>query len=371
MLKKVFAFILTIAMVLTFTVGCTSKPAEEATATTTEKTETKTEATTETPAATTETKTEEVTPADEPIELIFTSVSVAGDSHTDAMYKFKEKAEELSGGTITVKVYDSGSLFTSENEFDALLSGDADIAYISFPTLSSQIPSFTMFGSGYFFSSYEHMTSVLNGDIAKEKIWPQIEQTLKIVPLGSLYLGSRVVNTREKEINSYADMKDVLLRMPNSEAWLFLGKALGANPTPLSFSELYTALSTGAVDGQDNPLPTIESAKFYEVTKYIAITNHVIDSIMPCINGEKWAMMSANQQQAVRDAMDYARAFNDEARIANEARLVKFFEEQGLTVTHPDIAEFREKVQAAYAADSAQMATWDMDLYKQVQDLSK
>jgi tripartite ATP-independent transporter DctP family solute receptor len=306
----------------------------------------------------------------EPVEIIFTSVSVPGDSHTEAMYVFADKVEELTGGSVEVKVYDSGTLFTQENEYDALISGQADMAYLSFPTLATQIPSFSMFGSGYFFSSYDHMTSVLNGDIAKENIWPKVRE-LGIQPLGSLYLGSRVINTKDKMINSYADMKGILLRMPGSESWLFLGKALGANPTPLSFSELYTALQTGAVGGQDNPLPTVEKAKFYEVTKYLAITNHVIDSIMPCVNLDKWNSMTSDQQAAISEAMDYAIAFNDKERIASENSLVEFFEGEGMVVTYPNIAEFRAKVQAAYAANSAMTSTWDMDLYKSVQSMAK
>ncbi len=308
---------------------------------------------------------------DEEIELIFTSVSVSGDSHTEAMHVFADKVSELSGGTIVVKNYENGSLFSAEGELDALLSGDADMAYISFPTIATQIPSYSMFGSGYFFSSYEHMTTVLNGDIARDEIWPQINEELNVVPLGSMYLGSRVINTRETEINSYADMDGLLMRMPNSEAWLFLGEALGANPTPLSFSELYTALQTGAVDGQDNPLPTIESAKFYEVTKNIAITNHVIDSIMPCVNGDTWNKMSEKQQEAMREAMIYAIEFNDKARIENESGLIEFFEEESLTVTYPDINEFKENVQKAYAENTSQTSTWDMALYNKIQALSK
>ena len=308
---------------------------------------------------------------DKTVELIFSSVSVSGDSHTEAMYVFADKVKEFSNGMIKVKVYDNGTLFTSENEFDALISGETDMAYISFPQIATQIPSFSMFGSGYFFSSYDHMTSVLNGDIAIKNIWPKIREVLKVEPLGSLYLGSRVINTRNRQINSYDDMKGLLLRMPNSEAWLFLGKALGANPTPLSFTELYTALQTGAVDGQDNPLPTIESAKFYEVTKYIAITNHVIDSIMPCINKAKWDSLTADQQKAIRKAMTYAIDFNDKARIDNEKNKVDFFKKQGLTVTYPDINDFRSHVQAAYKANTKMTSTWDMDLYKKVQDMAK
>lgn len=301
------------------------------------------------------------------IDLKFTSVSVPGDTHTEAMEVFAQKVEELSEGSITVRVYHSGSLFSTENEFDALLNGDVDLAYLSNQTIATKIDYFNMFASGYFFKDYDHMTTTLNGDIGKNIIRKDIEEELGIVPLSSFYLGSRQINTTKKPINSYEDMSGLLLRMPNSPAWLFLGKALGANPTPMSFNEVYTGLSTGAIDAQDNPLPTVQSAKFYEVTKYIAVTNHVIDSIYPSINKVTWDKMSEKQQQAMRDAMEFTRDFCDKTNLQKEADLLAFFEEQGLTITKPNLDEFREKVQAAYLDDSEQTEKWNMDLYEEVQ----
>jgi len=313
------------------------------------------------------------TGADKPVSLIFTSVSVTGDSHTTAMTAFADKVKELSNGTVTCKVYSDGTLFSSENEFDAILSGEADMAYISFPTLATQkgLEWASMIGSGYFWSSYEHMTKTLNGDIGKKDIFPKVESTLGLVPLSAFYLGARVVNTRDKRIDTYADMKGLLLRMPNSATWLNLGHALGANPTPLSFSELYTALQTGTVDGQDNPLPTDVKAKFYEVTKYVAITNHVIDSIIPCINGKTWAKLSDAQKQAVEGAIEYARGVNDTARIKEEANDVKILEDAGLTVTKPDLTEFKKNVLAYYTAHPEQTSAWDMTLYNKIQAAGK
>lgn len=310
---------------------------------------------------------------DTPVELIFTSVSVTGDSHTTAMTAFADKVKELSGGSVTCKVYSDGTLFTADNELDALLNGDADIAYLSFPTLATQkgLEWCSMIASGYFWSSYDHMTAVLNGDIGKNEIRPRIEKAVNCVPLSSFYLGAREVNTRTKQINSYDDMKGLLLRMPNSETWLHLGEALGANPTPVSFSELYTALQTGAVDGQENPLPTDVSAKFYEVTKYVAMTDHVIDSIMPCINKDTWNGMTPAQQSAVTDAMEYARQVNDDARIAEEAKDIQTLQDNGITVTKPDKDEFKTKVQAYYTSHPEQTSDWDMTLYKEIQDAAK
>lgn len=142
---------------------------------------------------------------DTPVELIFTSVSVTGDSHTTAMTAFADKVKELSGGSVTCKVYSDGTLFTADNELDALLNGDADIAYLSFPTLATQkgLEWCSMIASGYFWSSYDHMTAVLNGDIGKNEIRPRIEKAVNCVPLSSFYLGAREVNTRTKQINSY------------------------------------------------------------------------------------------------------------------------------------------------------------------------
>ncbi|HAG70428.1 MAG TPA: C4-dicarboxylate ABC transporter substrate-binding protein, partial [Lachnospiraceae bacterium] len=311
--------------------------------------------------------------ADAPVELIFTSVSVTGDSHTTAMDAFAQKVEELSGGSVTCKTYADGTLFSADAEFDALSSGQADLAYISFPTLATQsgLEWCSMVGSAYFWSSYDHMTQTLNGDIGKNDIFPKIEEAVNAVPLGAFYLGSRVVNTRNKEINSYADMNGLLLRMPNSETWLNLGEALGANPTPLAFSELYTALQTGAIDGQDNPLPTDVSAKFYEVAPYVAITNHVVDSIIPMINKDKWNSLTDAQKEAVRGAIEYAKQVNDEARIEEEEKDIAILEENGCTITYPDIEDFKTNAQAYYNDHPEQTEQWDMDLYEKIQASAK
>lgn len=306
---------------------------------------------------------------DPAVELIFTSVSVTGDSHTTAMTAFADKVKELSGGSVTCKTYSDGTLFSADAEWDALSGGQADIAYVSFPTLATQkgLEWCSMIGSAYFWSSYEHMTNTLNGDIGEKEVFTKLEEATNAVPLSAFYLGSRVINTRSKAINQWSDMNGLLLRMPNSETWLNLGSALGANPTPLAFSELYTALQTGAVDGQDNPLPTDVSAKFYEVAPYIAITNHVVDSIIPMINKDTWNGMTESQQLAVSDAMDYARQVNDEARISEEDKDIQILTDNGCTITYPDINDFKTHAKEYYDSNPDQEAAWDMDLYKEIE----
>ena len=314
---------------------------------------------------------------DAPFTLYFTSVSVTGDSHTTAMYAFKEAVEALSGGSLTCNVYADGTGSSSEGELDDLktgsMMGGMDIAYLSFPTLSTQagLEWMAMVNSGYFWANYEHMTNTLNDSEIGTQIFAEIQEKTGLVPMGAMYLGSRCINTRAKEINSYADMAGVMLRMPGSEAWQNLGRALGAEPTSIAFSELYTALSTGACDAQDNPLPSDISAKFYEVAPYIAITNHVVDSIVPCINGDTWNTLTEAQQAAVKDAMTYAKEVNDTLRIESESEAVAYLEEQGCTITYPDIAEFRANVQQYYADHPEQTASWNMEVYEAVQALAE
>ena len=314
---------------------------------------------------------------DAPFTLYFTSVSVTGDSHTTAMYTFKEAVEALSGGSVTCNVYADGTGSSSEGELDDLktgsMMGGMDIAYISFPTLSTQagLEWMAMMNSGYFWADYEHMTNTLNNSEIGDQIFAEIQEKTGLVPMCAMYLGSRCINTRAKEINSYADMAGVMLRMPGSEAWQNLGRALGAEPTSIAFSELYTALSTGACDAQDNPLPSDISAKFYEVAPYIAITNHVVDSIIPCINGDTWATLTEAQQLAVIDAMAYAKEVNDTLRIESESEAIAYLEEQGCTITYPDIAEFRANVQQYYADHPEQTASWNMEVYEAVQALAE
>ena len=314
---------------------------------------------------------------DAPFTLYFTSVSVTGDSHTTAMYAFKEAVEALSGGSLTCNVYADGTGSSSEGELDDLktgsMMGGMDIAYLSFPTLSTQagLEWMAMVNSGYFWANYEHMTNTLNDSEIGDQIFSEIQEKTGLIPMCAMYLGSRCINTRAKEINSYADMAGVMLRMPGSEAWQNLGRALGAEPTSIAFSELYTALSTGACDAQDNPLPSDISAKFYEVAPYIAITNHVVDSIVPCINGDTWATLTEAQQAAVTDAMAYAKEVNDTLRIESEASAIETLKGFGCTITYPDVAEFRANVQQYYADHPEQTATWNMDIYNAVQALAE
>lgn len=355
-MKKWLALLM--VLIMTFSLAaCTSEEASPATTEAANGGETTTVAATES--------------QDKPVTLVFSVNAVPGDAHYEAMMKFEEVVEANSNGNIEVDTFHSGSLFKQDQELAAVKSGQADIVYMSASWLGEGSPWISMFSAGYMFKSYDHMTAALNGEVGKE-VFDRVVTEQGVRPLKAFYLGTRQVNlVKDKEIKVPSDLNGINLRMPNSDAWLFLGKALGANPTPIAFSELYMALQTGTVDGQDNPLPTVQSAKFYEVTKSITITNHLVDSVWPTINEAKWQSLSDNQKKIVMDALEEARVVCDETNLGREAELIEFFKGEGLSVYNADIDAFSEEVLGKYLDNKTMTETWDLTLFDKVQELGK
>ena len=167
-----------------------------------------------------------------------------------------------------------------------------------------------------------------------------------------MYLGKRQLNLRQSQkqlnVKTPKDLSGVKLRMPGTDAWQFLGKALGANPVPMAFTEVYTGLQTGAIDGQDNPLPTDKDSKFYEVTKQICLTSHLVDQNYLAFSKTVWDKLSPDQQKQVQKAADDAAESGRKKQLALEEELQGFFKKQGLDVYEPDVEAFRKHVQKAY-----------------------
>ena len=307
--------------------------------------------------------------AGDPVNLVFSIAAVPTDAHGAAQKVFKDTLESISGGNMTVECYDSGTLYGQDTEHDALKNGDVDMIYSSASWLTDGSPWVSMFTAGYVFQSYDHMTKVLNGDIGKE-VFQKIADEQGILPLGAFYLGTRQVSLSEdRQIKTPEDLNGVNLRMPNSDAWVFLGKAMGANPTAIAFNDLYLALQTGTVDGQDNPLPTVQSAKFYEVQKSISLTNHLVDSVWPTMNVNTWNKLTDTQKGWVMEAVEAAREACDSQNLKTEGEVQDFLKEQGLNIYEADVAAFADHVLDTYLNDPIS-DSWDKDLLAEIQAMA-
>lgn len=254
----------------------------------------------------------------------------------------------------------NGTIFAQGTELDAISRGNLEMSITSAQELAQFFPEFSIFTAGYVHQDAAHQVAVFN-DPLMDAFKAKAEDELGVKLLSVMYLGRRQVNLRQSpddlKVMTPADLAGVNLRMPGTDAWQFLGKALGAAPTPMAFSEVYTALSTGAVDGQDNPLPTVVDAKFYEVTNQIVLTSHLVDLNYIAIGKGVWDSMSADQQAMVQKAADAAAESGRQKQLEKESNLVAFLKDQGMTIYEPDLAAFRNQVQSMYL-DSEFAATW-------------
>lgn len=284
--------------------------------------------------------------------------------------KFAEKIEELSDGQIKVNTYYSGSLFTQEGEVTALMAGDLDMSTLAFQDMGPYLPAANMFAAPYIFTSYEHMEKVFARDskVAAD-FYKMVSEACGYTPLAAMTQGSRTINTKwEEPIMTPEDVEGMILRMPNAPAWINAGASLGANVTPIAYSEVYTALQMGTVEGQDNPLPGTYAMKFYEVTKQISLTKHIIDVKLLVINNDVWNQMTEVQKLAMREAAHYACAEGSKTTYAQEAELIGFMEDYGMIITYPDVNAF-QKHSYDYYVENGLTEEWDMDLYNGVQAL--
>jgi len=297
--------------------------------------------------------------------LRISTPAVPDDWHAKMWTVFKESLDKSAPGEFDVQINLNASLFKQGTEPAAMARGNLELASISAFDIAKLVPEMSIFTAGYIVRDPEHQQKIFNGPVGEE-MFKLVAEKMDVTPLATIYLGTRQVNLREaRNVKTPADLKGVKLRMPGSKEWLFLGEALGATATPLAFGEVYLGLKTGTIDGQDNPLPSVRAAKFYEVTKQLVMTNHLVDGIFISISNKSWNALSAAQKQKVKAAAQAAAAYNNENRIKEEAQLVDFFKQQGLQVTTPDVEAFRKSVQAAYASSDIAKA-WPKGLLERI-----
>ncbi len=285
--------------------------------------------------------------------LRFSAVFSEQDIRADAMRGFqRDLATDFD-----VELHLNATLFRQGTELVAVQRGNLEMANLAPQDLSRQIPAWSVMASAYLFRDADHMRKVFASDIGRDFNRMAREQ-LNVHVLGPLYFGTRHVNLRpRKRIATPADLNGMKLRMPPGETWQFLGEALGANPTPVAFAELYTALQSGAVDGQDNPLPTSRTMRFHEVTTQFVLTSHLVAYDLLSVSSRFWDALPQAQKDGLQAAADKAIAESTQRHLAQEEEMLTFFRGAGLEVYAPNVDAFRAEAQRRYLA-SAQSQTW-------------
>lgn len=309
-----------------------------------------------------------LSPAQSRVRLRISTPAVPDDWHAKMWTAFKDTLERQAPGQFEVTVHLNGSLFKQGSEPAAMARGNLELASISAFDIAKQVPAFSIFTAGYLLRDAAHQQQVFQSPLV-EPLFQRVTERMDLVVLGAVYLGTRQLTLRQaRSVTTPTDLKGLKLRMPASKEWLFLGNALGATATPLAFGEVYLGLKTGTIDAQDNPLPTVRAAKLYEVCQQVVLTQHLVDALFITVAHKTWQGLNPAQQAALRAAAQAAVQFNNAGRLREEAQLLDFLRQQGLQVSTPDVARFRQEVQGAYARSELARA-WPAGLAERIQAL--
>ena len=265
----------------------------------------------------------------------------------------------------TLEPFYGGTLFKQGTELVALQRDNLELGNIAPQDISKQLPAWSILTSAYLFRDANHLNAFFASDMGAQ-MKKMAEDQLKVKILGPTFFGTRQVGLKpKKKIATPADLAGIKLRMPPGDAWQLLGRSLGANPTPMAYAETYTGLQTGAIDGQDNPLPNVQNMKFYEVMSQIVLTSHLVGFDVLTLNLKTWNAMSPAKQKSFQAAVDKAINWSANEHLKREAELAEGFKKQGLEVYAPDVNAFRTHAQKVYLA-SDEATEWPKGLLEKI-----
>jgi len=268
---------------------------------------------------------------------------------------------------VTIEPFYGGTLFKQGTELVALQRDNLEIGNIAPQDISKQIPAWSLLTSAYLFRDANHLNSFFASPLGAE-MKQMAEEQLKIKLLAPVFFGTRQVGLKpKKKIATPADMAGIKLRMPPGDAWQLLGRSIGANPTPMAYAEVYTGLQTGAIDGQDNPLPNVQNMKFYEVMSQVVLTSHLVGFDVLSMSKKSWDALGT-KQKSFQAAVDKAVAWSTAEHLKREAELANGFKQQGLDVYAPDTAAFRAHAQKIYL-ESDEAKAWPKGMLEKINAL--
>jgi tripartite ATP-independent transporter DctP family solute receptor len=264
----------------------------------------------------------------------------------EAMLFMAERVAARSDGRMKVEVFPSEQLGTEKECIEALQLGYLAMTKTSSAPMEGFVPKMRIFGVPYLFRDADHLWKVLNGPIGKELLLAGEAKRLR----GLCYYdaGARSFYTKNRPIETPADLTGLKIRVQNSVMSMRMVQAMGGSPTPIPWGELYTALDQGVVDGAENNAPSLRTSRHYEVCKYYILDEHTCLPDIVVIGTRVWNRMTPEQQRILQEAADESVAYQRKLWAEAEAADLKAVEEAGVTILRPDKGPFRESVRSVW-----------------------
>ena len=294
--------------------------------------------------------------------LKFAHVYESSEPYHTCALEADSTLQEATDGRYGIEVFPASSLGKEVDINEGLGLGTVDIIYTGQLFAGRAYGPIAIGGSPFMFRDYEHWDKYRNSDLFEELADGYTDATGNHI-VAVTYYGNRHV-TSNKPIEAPEDMAGLKIRVPNAPLYMMFPEAAGANPTPIAFAEVYLALQQGTVDAQENPLPTIQAKKFYEVQSDINLTGHITDALLTIVGGPTWNQLSEEDRTALTDVLnETADCATDQIR-QQEEELVEWFRGEGVNVNEVDREPFRQATMKLHNGD---MATWDQETYDRLQ----
>lgn len=258
--------------------------------------------------------------------------------------KFADEVKALTNGKVEVKVFANDAIGKEMDLINGMQLGTVDMT-ITGESLQNWAPKAALLALPYAFKSMADMDKAVNGPLGEE-IKKEIQEKAKIIPLAYFARGPRDL-TSNKPVKTVDDVKGLKMRVPNVPVFVQFWRAVGAQPTPMAFGEVFTSLQTGVIEAQENPLALIKSASFFEVQKYVNRTEHVRSWIYLAIGEKSFNKLNAEQKQAVQEAAKRAQAHEREIMLGDEKKLEDELKAKGMIFVDTDQSGFANKAKEA------------------------
>ncbi|MGD0263864.1 MAG: sialic acid TRAP transporter substrate-binding protein SiaP [Candidatus Methylomirabilota bacterium] len=280
------------------------------------------------------------------------------------MKKTAEIVAQKTNNRIQIQVFPAAQLGTGKDMIEATVFGSQALVTEGAAMFSQWAPRLSIMEAPYLFRDVNHMVKAIKSPVGQEMV-DELTTKRGLRSLGVVYYGVRHL-TANKPIHTPEDVKGLKLRVPEVPLYLEMARAWGANPTPMAIAELYLALKQGTVDAQENPIPTINSGKFYEVQKYLILTGHIMVPQLHVISDKVWKSLSAADQKILQEAVDEGIAFSTDMLIKQEQTQAEEFKKKGMQVITPDVAAFKK---ASMAVIPKMEGVWGKGLYEKLAEI--
>ena len=279
--------------------------------------------------------------------------------------RFAELVDAKTNGEVQIRLYPNSTIGNDRDMAEGLQIGSVDFALIA-GVLGNFEPSIQIMEMPYLFNNEAHLRKIVYGPVG-EALLDKLLKSSGIRGLSFWERGPRQL-TSNKPVNSLADIKGLKIRVPEIPPMVAAWKAMGANPTPMAWGEVYTSLQQNVIEAQENPVPYIYAGRIHEVQKYIALTNHKYEYVIIAMSDRTWQKLTPEQQKAVKEAADEATQYENKLVFDKTDEIFKELQAKGMTVTRPDTAEWANVARTTHKEFAEK---YGIDIYNQIIEAGK